>query len=150
MLQTLQPANIKNPEDVGFLLKKYHISLNLAEKPMNVKEFRNYCLNKNGVTETFPFGKDTLVYKVMGKMFALTGLEEEFRINLKCDPELAIELRERYPSVIPGYHMNKKHWNTVIVNGLISDETLKEWIDNSYELVVESLSKKLKSELKSK
>jgi predicted DNA-binding protein (MmcQ/YjbR family) len=117
---------------------------------MNVEGFREYCLAKKGVTETFPFGEDTLVYKVMGKMFALTGLDETFRMNLKCDPEMAIDLRERYPCVIPGYHMNKKHWNTIMVDGSVQDDTLMEWIDHSYNLVVASLSQKLRSELNTK
>ncbi|HPE55190.1 MAG TPA: MmcQ/YjbR family DNA-binding protein [Bacteroidales bacterium] len=114
---------------------------------MNIEDFRAYCLNLKGVDESFPFGEDTLVFKVMGKMFALTGLDEDFRINLKCNPEKAIELRERYPGVIPGYHMNKKHWNTVIVDGSIEDGVLQSWIDHSYELVVESLPKRMKAEI---
>ena len=115
---------------------------------MNIEEFRNYCLSKKGTEETFPFGEDTLVFKVAGKMFALTGIDEtEFSVNLKCDPDLAIELREQYPSVQPGYHMNKKHWNTVSVDGSVNDRLLKEWIDHSYDLVVLSLPKKVREEL---
>jgi predicted DNA-binding protein (MmcQ/YjbR family) len=114
---------------------------------MNIEIFREYCLSLKGVTESFPFGEDTLVFKVMGKMFALTGLDESFRINLKCDPEKAIELRERYSAVIPGYHMSKKHWNTIIIDGSVPDEILFGWIDHSYNLIVESLPKKLKAEL---
>ncbi|MCB2221256.1 MAG: MmcQ/YjbR family DNA-binding protein [Bacteroidetes bacterium] len=114
---------------------------------MNIELFREYCLSLKGVTESFPFGEDTLVFKVMGKMFALNGLGESFRINLKCDPEWALELRERYPAVLPGYHMNKKHWNTVIVDGSISDEKLYTWIDHSYDLIVKSLPQKLKNKL---
>ncbi len=106
---------------------------------MNIEEFREYCMLKKGVTESFPFDEITLVFKVMGKMFALTNTEGEFTLNLKCDPEKAIELREHYPSVLPGYHMDKKHWNTVIIDGMVADELLKEWIDDSYDLVVSKL-----------
>ena len=106
---------------------------------MNIEEFREYCLLKKGVTECFPFDEITLVFKLMGKMFALTNTEGEFTLNLKCDPEKAIELREHYPCVLPGYHMDKKHWNTVIIDGMVTDELLKEWIDDSYNLVVSKL-----------
>lgn len=109
---------------------------------MNIEELRNYCLTKKGVTESLPFDETTLVYKVMGKMFALTDTENDFSMNLKCDPEKAIELREKYPAVQPGYHMNKKHWNTIYIDGSISDVKLKSWIDDSYMLVVSSLPKK--------
>jgi predicted DNA-binding protein (MmcQ/YjbR family) len=109
---------------------------------MNIEHFREYCLSKKGVTEHFPFDETTLVFKVMGKMFALTDLEGPFSLNLKCDPEKAVDLRERYPSVQPGYHMNKKHWNTIIVDGTVDDEMIYEWTDHSYHLVVISLSKK--------
>lgn len=109
---------------------------------MNIEEFREYCLKKPGTTEGFPFDNSTLVLKVMGKMYALTGLNnQDFSMNLKCDPERAIDLREHHPSVIPGYHMNKKHWNTVNVDGSVDDNMLREWIDHSYELVVKSLKK---------
>jgi predicted DNA-binding protein (MmcQ/YjbR family) len=111
---------------------------------MNIEEFRHYCLSKKGVTESFPFDETTLVYKVMGKMFALTDTEDEFSMNLKCEPEKAIELRERYPSIKPGYQMNKKHWNTIYVDGSVSDEKLKTWIDDSYWLIANSLPKKEK------
>ena len=110
---------------------------------MNIEEFREYCLLKNDVTECFPFDNVTLVFKVKGKMFALTSTDnEEFSINLKCDPEIAIDLREHYPCVLPGYHMDKKHWNTVFVDGTVDDKLLKEWIDNSYELVLKKTKKK--------
>lgn len=109
---------------------------------MNLEQFKKYCLNKKGVTEEFPFGEDTLVYKVAGKIFAITSFNIPLIVNLKCDPELAIDLRERYDEVQPGYHMNKKHWNTVDFEGRILDKELKIMIDNSYELVVKSLSKK--------
>jgi predicted DNA-binding protein (MmcQ/YjbR family) len=114
---------------------------------MNIEEFREYCLSKKGVTESFPFDETTLVFKVMGKMFALTDTEDDFSMNLKCDPERAIELRERYHSVKPGYHMNKNHWNTVVPDGSVTDGVIKSWIDHSYDLVVQTLSKKLQAEL---
>ena len=110
---------------------------------MNIEALREYCLKKKDVEETFPFGPDTLVYKVRGKIFLLTGLDEEpLGFNVKCDPELAIELREKFFCVQPGYHMNKKHWNTIIVDGSVSSKQLKEWIDHSYELVAENSIKK--------
>jgi predicted DNA-binding protein (MmcQ/YjbR family) len=103
---------------------------------MNIETLREYCLSKPGVEETTPFGPDTLVYKVTGKMFLLTGLDEEqLSFNVKCEPDKAIELREEYDCVQPGYHMNKKHWNTIIVDGSVPGKQLKEWIDHSYELV---------------
>jgi predicted DNA-binding protein (MmcQ/YjbR family) len=116
---------------------------------MNIEELREYCLIKKGVTESFPFDETTLVFKVMDRMFALTDLEADLSVNLKCNPEKAMELRERYPSVIPGYHMNKKHWNTVLIDGSIPDSLIYFWIDHSYELVVQGLSQKKKTELKS-
>lgn len=114
---------------------------------MNIEEFRDYCLSKKGVTEEFPFDQVVLVFKVKGKMFALTDTDEFESINLKCDPEIAAELRERYPAVLPGYHMNKKHWNTLLMDGSLPDKLIKKWIDDSYELVVKGLPKKLKEEL---
>lgn len=115
---------------------------------MNIESYREYCIAKPGVTEGFPFGEQTLVFKVMGKMFALADVDEFMSINLKCDPEMAVELRERYEdTVLPGYHMNKKHWNTVMVDGSFNDQELKKWIDHSYALVVSTLPKKLKEEL---
>lgn len=118
---------------------------------MNIEEFREYCLSKKGVEETFPFGEDTLVFKVMGKMFALTGLETyPASANLKCDPERAIELREEFDGLIrPGYHMSKVHWNTVELERNMPHELLTELIDHSYNLVVKSLTKKLQAELAS-
>ena len=113
---------------------------------MNIENFREYCIAKKGVAEEFPFGGSTLVFKVMGKMFALTDLEGEFFINLKCDPDLAVELREKYPAVQPGYHMNKKYWNTVYVDGSISSKLIFEWIDHSYKLIIDQLPRKLKNE----
>lgn len=114
---------------------------------MDLETFRKYCLSKKGVSEGFPFGEDTLVFKVMGKIFAITSFEQPLSVNLKCDPEKAVELRERYEDVQPGYHMNKKHWNTVNFEGEISVRELNEMTDHSYELVVSSLTKKLKEEL---
>ena len=114
----------------------------------DLEKFREYCLKKKGVTEEFPFGDDTLVYKVMGKMFALAGLDEtDFSFNIKCAPENIIDIRAKYPAVQPGYHMNKNHWNTVRVDGTISAKELKSMIDESYDLVIQSLTKKLKAEL---
>ncbi|MFT5249641.1 MAG: putative DNA-binding protein (MmcQ/YjbR family) [bacterium] len=117
---------------------------------MNIEEFRDYCLSKKGVTESFPFNEQTLVFKVMGKMFALSGLENQpAKANLKCDPEKAIRLREEYDGLItPGYHMSKLHWNTVVLEMNIPHTLLLELIDHSYDLVVSKLTKKLKEELK--
>ncbi len=104
---------------------------------MDIESLRDYCLSKPGAEEALPFGPDNLVYKVNGKIFLITGLDQEqLSFNVKCDPELAIELREKYSCVIPGYHMNKKHWNTIVVDGSVSVKQLKEWINHSYELVV--------------
>lgn len=116
---------------------------------MDIEQLREYCLSKKQVEETTPFGPDTLVYKVGGKLFLLFGLgNENLRFNVKCDPDKAIELREEFSCVLPGYHMNKKHWNTIVVDGSVSSKQLKEWIDHSYNLVVESLSKKVREELR--
>ena len=109
---------------------------------MNIETLREYCLGKPDVEETLPFGPDTLVYKVNGKIFLITGLDEEqLSFNVKCDPDLAIELREKYTCVLPGYHMNKKHWNTIVVDGVVSVKLLKEWIDHSYELVLRTTTR---------
>lgn len=114
---------------------------------MNIEEFREYCINKKGVEETLPFGPDTLVFKVMGKMFAITGLDNpDFSVNLKCMPQYAEELRDKYISIIPGYHMNKVHWNTVeIYKNEVPNELILELIDLSYNLVVDKLPKKDKA-----
>lgn len=111
---------------------------------MNIEEFREYCLAKKGVEETFPFDDVTLVYKVLGKMFTACGLDDDdFSVNLKCDPERAIQLREENPdSIIPGWHMNKKHWNTVYFERDLDDSLITELIDHSYDLVVSKLRKK--------
>lgn len=114
---------------------------------MNIEELREYCISKKGVTEGFPFDETTLVFKVAGKMFALTDLEGDLSVNLKCNPDVAIELRERYSCVRPGYHMDKKHWNTIDIDGSVSDKLVKEWIDHSYALVVSGLPKKLRTPL---
>lgn len=102
---------------------------------MNVESLREYCISKMNVTESFPFGEDTLVFKAQGKIFALVNLGGDLSINLKCEPAYAIELRERYPSVTPGYHMNKKHWNTVQIDGSVPDREIFSWIDHSYDRV---------------
>ena len=116
---------------------------------MNIEYIREYCLAKKGTTEGFPFDETTLVFKVMGKMFFLTGLNREpTQINLKCDPEYALELRDQYSDITGGYHMSKKHWNTVVIEGALEDKMILSLIDHSYNLVVKSLTKKLQAELK--
>lgn len=115
---------------------------------MNIDIIREYCLSKKAVEETLPFGPDVIVFKVMNKAFLLLPLDTgDLRFNVKCDPDLAIELREQYSCVVPGYHMNKKHWNTIMVDGSVSFKLIKEWIDHSYELVVKSLPKKEREKL---
>jgi predicted DNA-binding protein (MmcQ/YjbR family) len=109
---------------------------------LDIVTFREYCLGKPHVTEGTPFGEDVVVFKVGGKMFALTGLDSvPATANLKCDPDLALELRDRYEQVQSGYHMNKKHWNTVEIEAGIPDAELRKMIDHSYDLVVKSLPK---------
>lgn len=109
---------------------------------MNLDKLKQYLSNKPGSSEDYPFGPDTLVYKVLGKMFALFGEDDDpIRVNLKCDPNEAIVLRDMYESVIPGYHMNKEHWNTVILDGTIPESEIKKMIDESYRLVIKSLKK---------
>src|SRR5665647_2361943 len=115
------------------MLKIFYIYASLRfKKLMNIESLREYCVSKKSVTESFPFDEETLVFKASGKIFALVSLEGELSINLKCDPAIAIELRERYPAVTPGYHMNKKHWNTVIADGSVPDKEIFSWIDHSY------------------
>ena len=114
---------------------------------MNIEEFRDHCLGLPGAAEETPFGPDTLVFKVAGKIFALTDLQTFGSVNLKCGPEQAAELRERHGYVRPGYHMNKKHWNTVLIGTGAPDAQLRAWTDDSYRLVVASLPKALRSEL---
>lgn len=117
---------------------------------MNIESFREFCLSLKGASERFPFDETTLVFYVQNKMFTLIDIEDfESGANLKCDPEKAIELREKFTCVVPGYHMNKKHWNTVRMDGSVTDKLLKEWITDSYNLVVASLTKKQKMELES-
>ncbi|MCC5941141.1 MAG: MmcQ/YjbR family DNA-binding protein [Balneolaceae bacterium] len=109
---------------------------------MNIEQYRSFCLSLPGATEDLPFDENTLCFKVKGKIFSICDLDEFESINLKCDPVKAIELRETYPGVvIPGYHMNKKHWNTVIMKNNIPDDLIEEWIVDSYKLVVAKLPK---------
>ena len=117
---------------------------------MHIEAFRDYCLSKKGVTESFPFDEDVLVFKVMNKMFALTSLSRlPKQANLKCDPECAERLREEYDGqILPGYHMNKQHWNSVLLEDGLSPELLRELIDHSYDLIVASLPKKVQQELR--
>jgi len=118
---------------------------------MNIENVREYCLSKKGVTEGFPFNDTALVFKVAEKMFALLDLSEDSRgISLKCDPELAIELREKFSEVTPAYHFSKKHWNGINLSGSVRDSLVKEWIDHSYTIVVESLPKAKQTELNNK
>lgn len=115
---------------------------------MDVAEFRTLCLAKRGVTESTPFGEEHLVFKVADKMFALLSLDEvPASANLKCDPDLALELRDRYVEVLPGYHMNKKHWNTVVIDGAIPEAEIRKMIDHSYDLVVAALPKRKREQL---
>lgn len=114
---------------------------------MNIEELRNFCLSQKGATEDLPFDETTLVFKVMGKMFALFDIDEFNFINLKCVPEKCEELRNEYEGITPGYHMNKKHWVSVAMNGSVSDELLKELVTESYNLIVSKLTKKQKEEL---
>jgi len=115
---------------------------------MNIEFFRTYCLSKKCVTEAFPFDEVTLAFKVCNKMFALTGLDsDDFIVNLKCDPERAIELRERHEAIRPGFHMNKKHWNSVHFDDNLPEQLLKELIDHSYDMVVKGLPKKIREKL---
>lgn len=118
---------------------------------MQIDQLRDFCISKKGVTEHFPFDDVTLVFKVMNKMFALVGLEKwengETSVNLKCDPDWAEELRAEYDSVNPGFHMNKKHWNTVTLNSDVSDKFAYELVNHSYDLIVKSLPKKTQKEL---
>jgi predicted DNA-binding protein (MmcQ/YjbR family) len=103
---------------------------------MDIITLREYCISKKGADESFPFGDDTLFFKVNGKIFALVNLDGDLSINLKCDPVLAIDIREKYSSVTPGYHMNKKHWNTIRLDGNVPDKEVFLWIDHSYNLII--------------
>ena len=114
---------------------------------MDIEEIRDYCLSKKGTEESFPFDDTTLVFKVGGKIFILISLEGDFWMNLKCDPDRAIELREAHPAITPGYHMSKRHWNTIILDGSLSKKLLFELIDHSYDLVFRSLSGNIRLEI---
>src|SRR5665647_1860743 len=115
---------------------------------MDIEAMRAYCLSKKGTDEGFPFGDTTLVIKVGGKIFILISLDNNLSVNLKCDPDRAIDLREANPAIIPGYHMNKKHWNTVVLDGSLSKNLILEMIDHSYDLVFQSLPGKQQLEIK--
>ena len=115
---------------------------------MDLERFRAHCLAKPGVTEDLPFGPDTLVFRVNGKLFALCDVNVFDGINLKCDPERAVELRERYPGITPGYHMNKKHWNTVMLDGSLPPKLVRALVEHSYQLVVDALPKKAREALR--
>lgn len=117
---------------------------------MNLEEIHLFCLKKLGVTEEFPFDQSTLVFKVGGKIFALIDIESATSINLKCDPEKAIQLREEFEEIQPGFHMNKKHWNTVSLVDRLSQQQIQEMISHSYDLVFNSLPKKVKHELENR
>ncbi len=115
---------------------------------MNIEELRNFCIAKKGVEECFPFDEDALVFKVMGKIFLITSISSKpVNFNVKCDTLKAIELREKYPCVKPGFHMNKKHWNTIVCDGKVSNKLLMQWIDDSYNLVLKGLPKKSQTKL---
>jgi predicted DNA-binding protein (MmcQ/YjbR family) len=116
---------------------------------MNLEEIRSHCLSKTGTTEEFPFDNQTLVFKVFGKAFLLTNIDQPISINVKCDPELAVELREKYDTITPGYHMNKKHWNTVVIKGNYNRQDILGWIDHSYERVCAGFPTKFKKQLSS-
>lgn len=109
---------------------------------MNLEILRDFCLKLPGVEEALPFGPEVLVFKVMGKIFALANIDNFQSVNLKCNPSVALALRETYQAVLPGYHMNKKHWNTILINSDVSDANLLAWTKDSYQLVVEKLSQK--------
>lgn len=114
---------------------------------MDIEALRDYCLSFPYVEECLPFGPENLVFKVGGKMFLLVGIDDYFRFNVKCDPDKAEELRAQYAGVEPGYHMSKKHWNTILIHSDVSAALMKEWIKDSYDLVYASLPKKVKNEL---
>ncbi|MBN8682741.1 MAG: MmcQ/YjbR family DNA-binding protein [Chitinophagales bacterium] len=115
---------------------------------MDIEAFREYCLSKKGTSEDFPFDEVTLCLRVMGKIFAITGLDaERFTVNLKCDPEYAVELREQYEDIVPGWHMSKTHWNTVDFEGSLDAKMLRQLIDHSYDQVVKKMKKSEKEAL---
>ena len=115
---------------------------------MNIEKYRNFCLSLKLTTEDFPFDEQTLVFKIFGKMFSLTNIDNFESVNLKCEPENAIILREKYSAVTPGFHMNKKHWNTVKIDGTIPDSLIEQWTVDSYNLVVSKLPKKTRELIK--
>ena len=116
---------------------------------MNIEDLRSYCIQKPFTEESFPFDSATLVFKVAGKIFLLVNVDgDPLQFNIKCDPEKAVELREQYDCVLPGFHMNKKHWNTIVCDGTVQIKMLKQWIDDSYELIVDSLPKKVREQIK--
>jgi len=117
---------------------------------LNIETIREYCLGKEAVTESFPFNNDTLVFKVAGKMFALLSLTGNFELSLKCNPEKAIELREQFTEITPGYHMNKTHWNTLQLNGQLTEKLVLELITHSYKVVIQGLPLKVRKEFKFK
>ena len=114
---------------------------------MDIEKLRRHCLSKTGATEDFPFDESTLAFRIKGKMFCLTDLDKPDSINLKCDPEKAVELREEHEEIIPGFHMNKRHWNTVDINGTLTDSFIFDLVDHSYDLVVKTLPRKLRAEI---
>jgi predicted DNA-binding protein (MmcQ/YjbR family) len=141
-LRVFRKPDPNHPTNV--ILRLYRSPL----RPMNTETLRDYCLTRTGATESFPFGEETLVFKVGGKIFALMDTESRpTTINLKCDPERAVQLREQFSAVVPGYHMNKTHWNTVTLDGSIRNSDVQDWIDHSYELVRKSLPKAIREQL---
>lgn len=114
---------------------------------MNIEAYREYCLSKPNTTEDFPFDENVLVFRVGGKIFSLCDVHLFESVNLKCDPERAVELREQYSGIVPGYHMNKVHWNTVAMDGSVPDTLIRELVDHSYQLIIRSLPKKVREQL---
>ncbi len=115
---------------------------------MDATEVRAWCLRQRGATEEFPFGPETSVFKVAGKMFALSALERTpLEVSVKCDPELAVQLRNSYPEIRPGYHLNKRHWNTITLEGRLPDQLVRDLIEDSYDLVVSALPKRIRGQL---
>lgn len=108
---------------------------------MNIEELRDFCLNLPLVEEKFPFDEETLAFYIGGKIFCLANITEFRKLNVKCNPDLALELRATYQAVLPGYHMNKKHWNTILINEDVNDHLIKEWIKDSYHLVIQTIPK---------
>src|SRR5215212_15451 len=116
---------------------------------MNARELRDWCLQHEGAIEDFPFTAEHSVFKVRGKMFAISALgREPLEVSVKCEPELAVELRNSYAAIRPGYHLNKRHWNTITLDGSLPDELVRDMVEDSYDLVVSALPKRAQSELK--